>query len=473
MATKKPAPAPSVQEGLEWQAGIYQLPSRGEGTPNEVLIWKVPLGKILGFETGSQGELLPRAGALLREALNRSNPLPGTLRVASEELAAQLRPAISRRIELLCAPTPELDATLDEMQRRVTEGQSYAYLASGADEETVAGFYRAAAWLFRSKPWQVMADSEDLLQVSIEELGLPRAVVSVVGRGDQDFGFSLFATAEDFYYFLDFDPDADDLAETPVPLLALTYNAKMDLPPELAQELEEKGYEVAGKEAHPWLMAYDEESHDLRPASETELRQAEALCLALPEILVDKDALFAALRGEGPQLSQRVRVSTAGGEIEVALSTEIEVVEATPELARPEHPLLGLFYDLESEEEVDLESRLKLEAQMFELFAASPHGAPYPDARYSRLILELAAEHFASTVASLTPLALYELLHELLPGDGRVGPEEADDLVAELRAFFEFLAEDFSWELAKLCRSLLDDEAAATLRSALVDTFEE
>lgn len=345
----------------------------------------------------------------------------------------------------------------------------FSYLLSGASEEAIASFCRAAARLYREKPWQTVPDAEDLIAVSIDDFGLADAVLSVFGQDQQSFGISLFQHLDDFYHFLEFDPQDSELAETAVPLLTLTFDPQEDLPPELSEEILRHRWERGGPEAFPWLMSFRDDDHEIRPPTEQELRLAEALCLALPELLADRQALGDALRGEAPALSRRVRVATDAGDLEVTLSTEIAGQDEIEELARPEHPLLGAFYDLESAEEIELEPRKQLEAKMFELFEASQHGLAHPGAPWSRLLLDLAAEHFATTVASLNPVALYELLHELMPADGQIGPEDADQLIAELRAFFTFLAEDLAFAPAAFCRDLLDDDAAAVLRKALVD----
>jgi hypothetical protein len=358
-------------------------------------------------------------------------------------------------------PHTEIDVRLEVV--------GFSYLLSGAGEETIASFCRAAARLYREKPWLVVPDAEDLIAVSIDEIGLSDAVLSVFGQDQQSFGISLFQHLDDFYHFLELDPLDAELADSAVPLLTLTFDPPDDLPPELLEEIVRHRWELGGNEAYPWLMSFREDDHEIRPPTEHELRLAEAVCLALPELLADRETLGEALRGEAPALSRRVRVATDAGDLDVVLSTEIAGQDEIEELARPEHPLLGAFYDLESAEEIELEPRKQLEARMFELFEESAHGQQHPGAPFSRLVLDLAAEHFATTVASLNPVALYELLHELLPADGQVGPEDAGQLVAELRALFSFLAEDLGFAKATLCRDLLDDEAAALLRTALVD----
>lgn len=350
-----------------------------------------------------------------------------------------------------------------------TEAPSFSYLLSGASVEAVASFCRAAARLYRVKPWQVVPDAESLIAVSIDDIGLRDAVISVLGQDQQSYGFSLFQHVDDFYAFLQFDPQESELAETAVPLLTLTFDPEEDLPPELSREIADHRWELGAGATYPWLMAFGEEDHEIRPPNEAELRLAEAICLALPELLAERDALRESFAGEAPPIARQVRVSTDAGDLEVSLSTEIDRGDEIAELARPEHPLLGAFYDLESAEEIELEPRKKLEAQLFELFAASPQGKDHPEATYSRLLLDLAAEHFATTIASLNPVALYEILHELLPADGRVGPEDADDLVAELHAFFDFMADHLAYEPAAFCRDILDDKAAALLRRSLVD----
>lgn len=79
---------------------------------------------IVGSTVAKPGELLPMAGTSLRDAIEKPMfgraPAPTRVRVASDELAEALRER-HPGIEIVCAPTPELDEMLEMMRRKMDE----------------------------------------------------------------------------------------------------------------------------------------------------------------------------------------------------------------------------------------------------------------------------------------------------------------------------------------------------------------
>ncbi len=113
MATRK------KRTGVEWVGGLVSLPAyvTGEAKPYrpETLFWLGPKGEALGHAVGKPGELLGLAAESLQSTIERPMfgppQVPERLRVASEALAVVLR-AAHPRIEVVCAPTPEIGAML-------------------------------------------------------------------------------------------------------------------------------------------------------------------------------------------------------------------------------------------------------------------------------------------------------------------------------------------------------------------------
>jgi hypothetical protein len=192
MASKK------KRAGIEWVGGLVSMPAyvTGEGDPYrpEVLFWMSPEGAVLGHTAGKPGELVGLASASLRSTIERpmfGQPhAPQRVRVASPELAEALR-AGHAGLEVVCAPTPESDAVLAVMREKLNEdaetGQSY--LSPELGPEAIAAFFHAAAELFRSRPWKTVPSDQSLFSVTIEQLGVNDAALSV-SRWDRAWGSS-------------------------------------------------------------------------------------------------------------------------------------------------------------------------------------------------------------------------------------------------------------------------------------------
>jgi len=113
---------------IEWVGGIAPMPGyiTGEGEPYrpEGLIWMGADGAVLGSTIGKPGEVMATAAASLRQAMER--PMwgpphePTRVRVASAELAAALRSGFPK-LEIVCAPTPELDSLMALMREKLDE----------------------------------------------------------------------------------------------------------------------------------------------------------------------------------------------------------------------------------------------------------------------------------------------------------------------------------------------------------------
>ena len=113
---------------IEWVGGIVAMPAyvTGEGEPYrpETLFWMGAEGAVLGHTVGKPGELLELASESLRGTI--AQPMwgrphaPDRVRVASPELASALRAGQSE-IEVVCAPTPEIDAVFAAMRERMSD----------------------------------------------------------------------------------------------------------------------------------------------------------------------------------------------------------------------------------------------------------------------------------------------------------------------------------------------------------------
>ena len=492
MATMQDQPA------VEWTGGLTSLPAwvTGEGEPYrpEALIWIGADGTVLGHEVGAPGDVADRAAASLRRAIERpmvGKPhAPDKVRVASAELARTLR-AAGTGIEIVCAPTPEVDAVLAAMRESFDErtggpdNVALRYLGHGTGPEAMAAMFRAAAGLYRVKPWEIVPDDERLISVTIEALGVRDRVVSVIGQMGNNFGFVLLSSRDDFRMFID---AAEALAAGKQPALpshlSLNFERGAELDAALLDEIARHGWEVAGPDAYPWLVVVEP---DLvaRPPSATELVIAEAISLALTTLLADEAALLEAWEGGAP-VERRLTVSTHAGRHMVTLR-----VAADPDLRDDADPaprvefdadqlasrsspdliaaLFELGKDSDTIDEVDEDARKALEGELLLRFVRSEEAKGLPAPHWCELILNYAAGYLGMTVATLDAGDLQEIMFEIIPRKVSVAADAAPSIIAEARAFWSFLKRETGLEQADACLGVLGRDAVGRLEAALSD----
>lgn len=167
--------------------GIAAIPAyvTGEGEPYrpEALFWMAADGAILGSAMAKPGELLAMASESLQSTIEqpifgRPNA-PTRVRVASAVLADAVRSG-HPGIDVVCAPTPELDEMLALMREEMGEGDAagQSYLSPEVEPDAMASFFKAAAALFRAKPWKLVPDDQCPFSVTIEPLGVRDAALS-------------------------------------------------------------------------------------------------------------------------------------------------------------------------------------------------------------------------------------------------------------------------------------------------------
>jgi len=463
--------------GTEWVGGIVAMPAyvTGEGEPYrpQMLLWMIPRGPVLGTTMEkAEGPLLQTAGERLRAAIEApmvpGAPPPVRVRVASAELADALR-RTRPALEIVCAPTPELDDVIASMRQHLDGGAEteQSYLDSDVGPDAVAAFFRAAAALYRAKPWKVVPDDTSILALTIEKLGIENAVVSVIGQMGQSHGVIMFRSLDDFHAFLG-AADAVERGETPAmpPHFSLNFERGADMTAALRKEIALHRWEVACPEAYPWLVAVDE---DLvaRPPTAKEVALGEALALALTHMVGEKEALAAAF-ADGEPMIRKLSPRTHAGEIEVALRAPYE---RTPRRRGPiPVDVLGALSELEADgDELDEERCTELEDELVRRFAGSAEASGLRDVHWCHTVMDLAASHLGVTIASVGAPELREILFELLPRKVSVAPSAAGEIVAECREFFAFMKRELSLREADACLRLLGAGAVKKLEAALSD----
>lgn len=280
------------------------MTDEGRGFRPELFICLNQHGDVLASAIGRAPQRAEFVASGLHQALNSplvgGRQVPGRVRVETPELA-QLMRHINPRLQVICAPTPEVTLFLAGMAEHLqdnAEPPRPSYLSSDVAAEVVAEFFRAAAALYRARPWEVLPGDDSTLEVSCEALGIARGVVSVIGQAQTSYGFLLFPSEPDFEAFLEMAEQGDAGAKGKIPPhLALNFERRADLNPEFTREVEEYGWELAGPDAYPWLIVGDHQVMGRNPTSQ-ELAVVTAMAGVLPEFLGDKTALLAALEGE-------------------------------------------------------------------------------------------------------------------------------------------------------------------------------
>ncbi len=461
-----------VARGVEWVGAIVTMPAyvTGEGVPYrpEVLLWMIPGGPIVGMTMARPGELLGRAARHLQETIESPTigrpGAPARLRVPSPELADVLRDVVPGT-DVICAPTPELDDVFAMMRDRMGEDAEteQTYLSPGIGVDAVDAFFRATAGLFRANPWGIIPSDESVLSVTIEQLHVREAAVCVIGQMGQRFGFILFSD-------LDACEAYRDLAETvehedPVvpPHFALNFERGAELSAALRKEIAEHRWEVANADAYPWPVIIDE---DLvaRPPTAEELTIAEAISLALPQILAERTELLAAWN-QGTPFARTVSVKSHAGEIEVTLRAPYE---AEGRRWRPPYDVLADLSGLaEDDEEIDHMARRELEDELVRRFVESPEASALTDIQSCHFVMDFAADYFGATIATLGPSELREIVFEIIPRKVSIDASKARWIIDENRAFYAFLRREFSLEQADACLRVLGGDAVKKLEAAL------
>ncbi|MBK6847860.1 MAG: hypothetical protein IPG96_10075 [Proteobacteria bacterium] len=461
--------------GIEWVGGLVVLPATvtGEGEPYrpEALFWVSAKGAILGSTVGKPGELLGQASESLRGTIVRPSwgrpHAPGRVRVASPELAAALREG-HPGLDVVCGPTPEIDVVraslLETMDADAENDQSY--LSAEVGPEAIAAFFRAAAGFFRAAPWKTVPIDQSLLAVNIEQLGVKEAALLIMGQQGENLGFVFFAKLDHFEAYLD-GAEAIQRGEEPAvpPHLALSFDHRSEVSAELLQEIAEHQWEVAGAAAYPWLAVVDEEV-GVRPATAAEVTLAEAIALALPQLLSETEALLAVWKGAEP-LVRSVSVRTHAGAVEVSLRIPYEQVHGEQ---RPRDALLAALFALARDgQDIDPEARRPLEQELLRRFLAAPEGKAPTDVRWCHLVMDLAADYFGATIATLGAPELRELVFEITPRQVTIDASAAGGLVASQHAFYAFLERECGLEQAEACVRVLAGDAVERLQAALAN----
>jgi hypothetical protein len=158
-------------------------------------------------------------------------------------------------------------------------------------------------------------------------------------------------------------------------------------------------------------------------------------------------------------------VTTHAGEIEVTLCTPY--LRAPVEFD-PSHDLLADLAALSrDDDEIDDDAREALEDELVRRFAASPEAKDLDEIHACRYVMDLGADYFGHTIATLEATDLREVLFEYIPRKASIEASEARWVIEETRAFYTFLKREFGLDQADSCLRVLGGKAVNKLEEAL------
>lgn len=462
------------RDGVEWVGGVVVLPAAAVGKPEgaraEALVWMSSEGEPIGSISGEATALIGRAGESLRSLIERTGlagaPKPRKVRVASQSLAEALR-AAGVGVEVVCAPTPELDAMSSSVIDRLvaTLEVEPTYLWPGLDPAAVAAAFKAFAGLYRARPWEVVPDIDCLMLVNIAQLGMSDLVLCFHGQDDELPGWAIFTDESQFNAYADAIESSFPEDGAP-PHVRLQFSDDHELGDVRRGEVARHGWEVVDEEGYPMLVGMRAEMFE-RPLRPAELTMGEAISLALPIFFEDRASVLEAWN-DGSSFARTLVVSTYAGDIEVTLrvplpSQENAFVPPFDVMAR----LTELSEDIQELEPHEIDEIGRLDHELMRRFVMSPEGRECVEIVWCHRFLGMALDDLGETLATISPQAVRDLVTARMPREVMERPSQARPLVTTLRAFFAYLKRAWAFEGADACLQVLDEDAIGRCEAAV------
>jgi hypothetical protein len=118
----------------------------------------------------------------------------------------------------------------------------------------------------------------------------------------------------------------------------------------------------------------------------------------------------------------------------------------------------------------DEDAAEEYERELLERFAASPEGQAVGDVGgWAGMMLQYGFNYVEATPATMDADALREIVFEIFPRKVSCWPDDAGDIVRELRAFFSFVGREFELGNAAECGDVLNGDAEIRLARELAD----
>lgn len=447
-----PAVAPSP--GAAWEADLVPLPitfgDDADARPAGLLV--VADGFVLHHDLherppadpGDVADLLAQA---IRAAAERVGAPPSRVLVRHAAVASALRDAalpgepqvtVSRLLELDAAASALIShLTGAPVDRPVAASRPETWTAWGLGRPAVADLFRAAAGFHRAKPWREL-QNEDVLR-----LASPSGsawTVCVMGAGGEQFGVVLYEGPRDFRRLIEAKEARKGFRSMHSAVLSITFDRRADLPPRMGREILAAGWEVAGPDAYPSLMAINTPGGGVTTAQGADLIAA---LRAVPEFVGHFRAELRGRTGERLQwrdaetgvtltlprndawldFPPRPEVLTAALPTGPSASPKAAIVRHQPEaLWRRERPLLEAFVS-------------SLLARDLSFRTVERHAANVG------LLLDYLASYESIPLSAMTEYDLRIFVHDWCLRRVEVSATDLRGIPGSLKRFFAFVAE--------------------------------
>lgn len=445
---------------VEWIAGIVEVEGVGS-SPFAIMAWLTSTGEVARIESGLAHELLAETAAELRAALaNTKAPRPTRFRVASTPFAEALR-AADPSLDVVVAPTPELDELRDEVASELGAlASTPSHLGGDASPDEIGAAFVAAKELYGARPWEKLPHGDFVFVADIPALGVSGSVVAVVGQNSETRGLMIHENLANLSAFLDAGEDivgSDGPPDMP-PFLAITFDGPDEVEPALVAEAKAHRWVTPGRNLHTSIL-FHESFDDVRGPTPSEVALVEALCRAVAMAMREPKVVSDAWDGE--PYERVFEVATKRGAASVRLTTAL--VPDGPE--RDPRPYIELLLDRDTPDE-DVDVAEDVLGRCFER-------APETDTldgrrRFLDLLLDLARQKLDCSLVAATRDELRRLVFETVPEKVAIAPSDADALLAELRAFYLYLERCHGAFAAHAVA--VGPSHASALRVALADT---
>jgi hypothetical protein len=179
---------------------------------------------------------------------------------------------------------------------RVSSNVDASYLLD-ADEATCRALFTATAELYKLAPWKFAGDIQ-VIRVDVPAMQLRGAVLSIIGRLGEGFGFVLFPSLDGFDSFLEAVAEGRSLRalraselDIGTTWLSLDIEKASDIPKSMRDEVKRHGWPLAHKDAYP-VVSQHGAGGMYRPPDEDDVRLITTIADALVPFVAQNKKLF-------------------------------------------------------------------------------------------------------------------------------------------------------------------------------------
>lgn len=195
-----------------------------------------------------------------------------------------------------------------------------SYLANNVTPEAMQAYFVASQRLFRVAPWLVVPDSQAIIAITSEALGLTNAVLSIVGPPLRN-SVLVFANALDYANYLHVtSTPVDDSTLSRLPgWTATEFHHGKDIDRAQLLEIKQHDWAIAGPAAFP-LPNVRRAGALPHAATPDDIRLLTVVQTALAELIGAEPRLGFTWEPGNPAITRQTSVPFVGGDIQLTLA---------------------------------------------------------------------------------------------------------------------------------------------------------